>query len=117
MWGPGPAYGGTWQNVNIPGPFGALGAYFNATPCFQCVELAERFLSVVDGLAPVHANGAQVAMNYHAAYPNTQLFVNGSAGAIGHAPSTGDVISLSQYSGFVGTDGHVAVVTGSLVNG
>jgi hypothetical protein len=115
--GPGPAYGGTWQYVNLPGPFGALDGYFNATPGFQCVELAERYLAVVDGLAPVEANGAQVAMAYHAAYPQTRLFVNGSASAVGHAPVSGDVISLSGYSGFVGTDGHVAIVTGSHVNG
>jgi hypothetical protein len=115
--GPGPAYGGTWQYVSIPGPFGSYEGYFNATPGFQCVELAERYLAVVDGLDPVHANGAQVAMAYHAAYPSTRLVVNGSSGAIGHAPATGDVVSLSGYSGFVGTDGHVAIVTASDVDG
>jgi hypothetical protein len=114
--GPGPAYGGTWRFVNIPGPFGSLGAYFNATPGFQCVELAERFLSVVDGLRPVIANGAQVASNYHAVNPGTRLVVNGTSGAVGHAPAHGDVISLSSSSGF-GGDGHVAIVVSSRVDG
>ena len=54
-----------------PGPYGADIVYSNATPGFQCVELADRFLAVVDGLAPVFANGQQVAANYHAAYANT----------------------------------------------
>ncbi len=114
--GPGPAYGGTWQYVDVPGPFGALGTYFNATSGFQCVELAERYLAVVDGLAPVKANGATVAMNYHAAYPTTTLVRNGSPGAVGHAPAVGDVISFSWWEGFSGTDGHVAVVVRSSVD-
>jgi len=113
--GPGPAYGGTWRWVNIPGPFGSLVSYFNATPGFQCVELAERFLSVVDGLKPVMANGAQVAMNYHSAYPSTTLVVNGSPGAVRNPPKPGSVISLSSSSGF-GGNGHVAIVVKSHVD-
>jgi hypothetical protein len=114
--GPGPAYGGTWSYVSIPGPFGQSGRYYNATPGFQCVELAERYLAVIDGLGAVMANGAQVAVNYHAAYPATTLVVNGSRGAIGHAPAPGDVISFSYSSSFYGGDGHVAVVVSSQVN-
>ena len=115
--GPGPAYGGTWSYVDVPGPYGSLEAYFNATPGFQCVELAERYLSVVDGLSPVKANGAQVAENYHAANPlTTRLVVNGTKFAVGRAPAPGDVISLATSPQFFG-DGHVAVVVASHVNG
>ena len=115
--GPGPDNGGTYATITIPGPYGAFGYFFNATPGFQCVELAERFLAVADGLAPVLANGQQVAANYHAAYVNTALYVNGSRGAIGHAPIPGDVISFSNAPGFDSlAAGHVAVVDESSVN-
>lgn len=115
--GPAPNDGGTWQYVTLPGPYGSTGYFFNATAGFQCVELAERFLAVADGLAPVLANGQQVAANYHAAYPNTELYVNGSPGSIGHPPISGDVISFSDAPGFDGySDGHVAVVSSSSVN-
>ncbi len=113
--GPGPAYGGWGGYVNIPGPFGERGTYYNATPGFQCVELAERYLAVVDGLSPVRADGAQVAENYHAAYPRTTLVENGSRAAIGHPPRAGDVLSFSYTSSFSG-DGHVAVVVGARVD-
>ena len=115
--GPAPNDGGTWQYVTLPGPYGSLGYFFNATTGFQCVELAERFLAVADGLAPVLANGQQVAENYHSAYMNTQLYVNGSAQAVGHAPVDGDVISFSNAPDFEAfSDGHVAVVSSSSVN-
>ena len=115
--GPGPAYGGTWSYVGLPGPYGlSTETYYNATPGMQCVELAERFLAVSDGLAPVHANGAQVAMNYHAAYPQTKLYLNGTRTAIGHAPVAGDVISFSYSPDFYAGDGHVAVVVRSRVD-
>ncbi len=116
--GPGPAYGGTAAYVDLPGPGGSLAGYYNATPGFQCVELAERYLALVDGLAPVEANGDQVAANYHAAYPRSLLVVNGSPAAVGHAPVRGDVISFSLSPSFNDpTDGHVAVVVASAVNG
>lgn len=115
--GPGPGDGGTYADVTIPGPYGASGYFFNATPGFQCVELAERFLALADGLAPVLANGQQVARNYHAAYSNTSLYVNGSRSSIGHAPLAGDVISFSNAPGFDAWQaGHVAVVDRSSVN-
>ncbi len=115
--GPAPNDGGTWQYVTIPGPYGSTGYFFNATTGFQCVELAERFLSVADGLAPVLANGQQVAENYHSAYPNTSLYVNGSPRATAHAPVSGDVISFSNAPGFDAyTDGHVAIVSSSSVD-
>lgn len=115
--GAGPAYGGADGWVNIPGPYGATGTYYNATDGFQCVELAERFLALDDGLAPVKANGSTVAMNYHAAYPETGLVVNGSLGAVGHAPEPGDAISFGFSNDFASTgDGHVAVVVGSHVD-
>jgi hypothetical protein len=115
--GPGPDDGGSWASVEIPGPYGASGYFFNATTGFQCVELAERYLAVTDGLAPVLANGQQVAANYHAAYPNTQLYVNGSRGSIGHPPVAGDVISFSNAPGFDAySDGHVAIVSRSEVD-
>jgi len=113
--GPGPAYGGVGGYVNIPGPFGERGTYYNATPGFQCVELADRYLAVVDGLGAVKANGAQVAENYHAAYPATRLVRDGSRAAVGNAPRTGDVLSFSYSSSFSG-DGHVAVVIGASVD-
>lgn len=103
--------------MTIPGPYGAMGEYFNATAGFQCVELAERFLAVADGLAPVFANGQQVAANYHSTYASTELYLNGSASAVGHAPVAGDVISFSNAPGFDAvTDGHVAVVSSSAVD-
>jgi len=115
--GPGPDNGGTWLDVDLPGPYGADNVYFNATPGFQCVELADRFLAVVDGLAPVFANGQQVAASYHAAYTNTSLYVNGSSQAVGHPPVAGDVISFSDAPDFdAWTPGHVAVVTASSVD-
>jgi hypothetical protein len=115
--GPGPDNGGTWFDVDLPGPYGADRVYFNATPGFQCVELADRFLAIVDGLAPVFANGQQVAATYHAAYANTSLYVDGSPQAVGHPPVAGDVISFSDAPGFNGwSPGHVAVVTASSVD-
>jgi hypothetical protein len=115
--GPAPNDGGTWQYVTLPGPYGSTGYFFNATTGFQCVELAERFLALADGLPPVLANGQQVAANYHAAYANTELYVNGSRGAVGHPPVAGDVISFSNAPGFDAyTDGHVAVVSSSAVD-
>ncbi|MGB9112735.1 MAG: CHAP domain-containing protein [Acidimicrobiales bacterium] len=115
--GPAPNDGGSWQYVTLPGPYGSSGYFYNATTGFQCVELAERYLAVADGLAPVLANGQQVAANYHAAYSNTQLYVNGSRAAIGHPPVPGDVISFSDAPGFDAyDDGHVAVVSSSSVN-
>lgn len=118
--GPGPDYGGTWAYVVQPGPDGSVGRrYYNATPGFQCVELADRWLAVGEGLAPVLAEGSQVAMNYHAAYPGrTELVLNGSAGAVDHPPVAGDVISFSEVADFQDpTDGHVAVVVASQVDG
>jgi hypothetical protein len=117
--GPGPDYGGSWAYVDQPGPSGDVGArFYNATPGFQCVELADRYLAVADGLAPVLAEGSQVAANYHAAYPTkTRLVLNGSPGAVGHPPVAGDVISFSEVSDFQDpTDGHVAVVVSSRVD-
>ncbi len=115
--GPGPNNGGTWSMVDLPGPYGTQHGYFNATEGFQCVELADRFLAVVDGLTPVFANGQQVAANYHAAYANTRLYVNGSPGAVAHPPVKGDVISFSDAPGFDGwSPGHVAVVSASSVD-
>lgn len=115
--GPGPAYGGSWSYVDLPGPGGSLGRYYNATPGFQCVELAERYLALVDGLPPVKAEGSTVAANYHKAYPDSRLTVNGTPGAVGHAPVAGDVISFSLVPSFLDpTDGHVAVVVHSAVD-
>lgn len=115
--GIGPAYGGTDSYVDLPGPGGATTGYYGATPGFQCVELAERFLAVVYGLAPIEANGESVAANYHAAYPDSSLYVNGSSAAVGHAPQPGDVLSVASVPSFQGyNDGHVAVVVKSDVD-
>jgi hypothetical protein len=103
--------------VDLPGPYGTENGYFDATEGFQCVELAKRFLAVVDGLTPVFGNGQQVAANYHAAYANTRLYVNGSSEAVGHPPVEGDVISFSDAPGFDSwSPGHVAVVSASSVD-
>lgn len=116
--GPGPDYGGTWSYVDIPGPTGRTnGWYYNATPGFQCVELAERYLAVADGFAPLKAEGSTVAEVYHANYRGTRLVVNGTKGAVGFAPKKGNVISFSLVPSFQDpTDGHVALVVGSSVN-
>ena len=115
--GAGPAYGGSYSFVDLPGPYGSLDRYYNATPGFQCVELADRYLAVVDGLAPVFADGSVVVQHYHAAYPATKVVVNGSAGAVGHAPVAGDVISFGTVPSFSGGGaGHVAVVVRSFVD-
>jgi hypothetical protein len=114
--GPGPVDGGSWRFVVEPGEDGTVGAGDqDATPGFQCVELADRWLAVGEGLAPVLAEGSQVAMNYHAAYPRrTTLVLNGSPAAVGHPPTAGDVISFSQVPDFDDpSDGHVAVVVWS----
>jgi hypothetical protein len=115
--GPGPDYGGSWQYVDLPGPGGAMDAFYNATPGFQCVELAERWLAVADGLAPQHAEGSLVAAVYHAAFSRSTLVVNGSSGAVGHPPVRGDVISFSLVPSFEDpSDGHVAIVVHSSVD-
>jgi hypothetical protein len=114
--GPGASYGSSSAWIDIPGPYGSLGTYYNATPGFQCVELAERFLAVAAGLAPVKANGAQVALAYHAAYPATGLVLNGSNAAVGNPPVAGSVISFSSSPDFYADDGHVAVVVNSSVD-
>lgn len=115
--GPGPAYGGTLAEIVLPGPGGTMGRYYNATPGFQCVELAERYLAVVDHLAPVEADGSTLAASYHAAYPASRLTVNGTPGAVGHPPVAGDAISFSLVPSFEDpTDGHVAVVVHSAVD-
>ena len=63
------------------------------------------------------ANGQQVAANYHAAYANTRLYVNGSRQAVAHPPVKGDVISFSDAPGFDSwSPGHVAVVSASSVD-
>ena len=114
--GPGPSYGGSWSNVDLPGPGGSFAQYYNATPGFQCVELAERWLALGEDLAPVPANGDQVAASYHAAYPRSLLVRSGTAAAVGHAPVAGDVISFSTSPSFEDpSDGHVAVVVASHV--
>jgi hypothetical protein len=103
--------------VNLPGPGGLPDTEVEATPGFQCVELAERFLAVIFGLSPVLADGESVAANYHAAYPGTKLYVNGTSSAVGHPPEPGDVLSLSEDPSFHGADdGHVAVVVESSVD-
>ena len=103
--------------VSIPGPYGATNQYYNATPGFQCVEFTDRFLAVADGFGAVMANGSEVVMNYHAAYPNTTVVVNGTAGAVGHPPTAGDALSFSTTPSFYdATDGHTAVVVSSRVN-
>ena len=78
---------------------------------FQCVELAERYLWVKEGWAPINSSdGAQVVKNY-AAQHSLPIVQNGA----GQAPAVGAVMSFSSTSTFSDV-GHVAVVTASSVN-
>ncbi len=79
---------------------------------WQCVELSERFLWAIDGLAPVFGNtmdGATLVSLYHAANPSVAVGVPGP----GSVPEPGDVISLGPGGAVDPSFGHTAVVISS----
>lgn len=89
--------------TNGPTPFDSDG-----TQSFQCVELSERFLWAIDGLAPIfgsNVDGTDLVSLYHSAHPSI------AAGSPGPSslPQPGDVMSFSP-GGDVGSAGHTAVV-------
>ena len=88
-----------------------------ATPGYQCVEFAERYLYYVfDATMGSSTNGDQIVDHYVAKYPS--LFVAIGNGSVGQAPVQGDVISFSKVASFnSGSGGHTAVVQSSRVNG
>jgi CHAP domain len=81
----------------------------NGTASFQCVELSERFLWAVDGLAPVFGSdvdGADLVALYHSAHPSIAV---GSPGP-SSLPQPGDVMSFSEGGDIDTSAGHTAVV-------
>ncbi len=99
--GPTPAGGG--DKIFLPG-----GKNNFVDDGFQCVELAERYLYLRYGWAPIdRTNGAELVKRYAGAHPSVGIVKNGTSGQL---PAVGDVMSFSRYSDFTGT-GHVAVVT------
>ena len=87
-----------------------------ATPGYQCVEFAERYLYYQYGVTMgIGTNGDQVVAHYGAQYPS--LFSVIANGAVNQAPAQGDVLSFSTTPSFnSGTGGHTAVVESSGVN-
>ena len=96
--------GAAFDNVYACGPATGLGDVYDPAPnAFQCVELANRFESVVYGEPIVYANGNGVVAALHA---RDGVPIEGPAP--GQLPAPGDVISMSQNGA---APGHVAVVT------
>lgn len=80
----------------------------NGTASFQCVELSERFLWAIHGLAPIFGSdvdGADLVSLYHSAHPSIGTGAPGPSAL----PQAGDVISFSP-GGEIGSAGHTAVV-------
>ena len=75
---------------------------------WECVEYSMRFLYLMYGIHPYHANGSQVVWNY----PGSELLKIGN-GVAGYAPVPGDVLSYGSTSTF----GHTSVVTASNIDG
>jgi len=97
--------GASFDNVFACGPSLYYGDIFDPYPnAFQCVELVNRFESVVYGKGVVYADGAAFVQTLHA-----QFGVPVEGPKPGQLPSAGDVISLSRNGAL---PGHVAVVTG-----
>jgi Pentapeptide repeats (8 copies)/CHAP domain len=120
-WTPFCAGGGATTVINVLnevpacGPAGSDNIYLPdgkgpTYPGFQCVELAERYLYVTQGLTPINStNGDELVKNYGATdhIPVVQ-------DDTGQLPQVGAVISFAKTSSFSddGTDvGHVAIVT------
>ncbi len=98
--GPLPIDGGTNYLVRFYG--GAWGEYE-----WQCVELAMRYLYLVDGVGPYSANGSQVVWDY----TGTALRQIGNGTAY-EAPVPGAILSYGSTS----TSGHTSVVSSVSVN-
>jgi hypothetical protein len=105
----------SYDNVWACGPDDTKGATpfdSNGTQSFQCVELSERFLWAIDGLAPIFGDdvdGATVVSLYHSAHPSIAV---GSPGP-SSLPQPGDVISFGGGGEIDPSTGHTAVVVGA----
>jgi len=102
------SYDNVWacgpDDTTGPTPFDS-----NGTASFQCVELSERFLWAVDGLAPIFGSdvdGAALVSLYHSAHPSVAV---GSPGP-SSLPQPGDVMSFSEGGDIDSSAGHTAVV-------
>jgi hypothetical protein len=91
--------------VPASGPY--QGFFEDAPYGYQCVELANRFVFDLWGLAPINANGNNYASTLSSAR-HVPLVANGTAGQP-YLP--GDVVSFTGTGAL--RDGHVAVVMGS----
>jgi len=102
----------SYENVWACGPDDTTGPTpfdSNGTASFQCVELSERFLWAVDGLAPIFGSdvdGAALVSLYHSAHPSVAV---GSPGP-SSLPQPGDVMSFSEGGDIDSSAGHTAVV-------
>jgi hypothetical protein len=102
----------SYENVWACGPDDTLGPTpfdSNGTASFQCVELSERFLWAVDGLAPIFGSdvdGAALVSLYHSAHPSIAV---GSPGP-SSLPQPGDVMSFTEGGDIDSSAGHTAVV-------
>jgi hypothetical protein len=119
--------GGHWlvTALSVPacGPTGATRIYLTAngtsnstfTEGFQCVELADRFLYVSRGWAPLSSTNGDQAVAHYAAAHGVAIVPDPT---VGKSPAVGTIISFSNSSSFNSADGgHVAVVTATSVNG
>lgn len=98
VWACGPVY------TKGPTPFDS-----NGTESFQCVELSERFLWAIYGLAPIfgsNVDGATIVSLYHQAHPSIEVGTPSPSSL----PGPGDVISLGPGGGSDAQFGHTAVV-------
>jgi hypothetical protein len=102
------SYDSVWacgpDDTTGPTPFDS-----NGTASFQCVELSERFLWAVDGLAPIFGSdvdGAALVSLYHSAHPSVAV---GSPGP-SSLPQPGDVMSFNEGGDIDSSAGHTAVV-------
>jgi hypothetical protein len=78
---------------------------------WECVELAQRFMAQVYGVAAYGANGVGVVSNYRTSYGgNLVTIANGTAG---RAPVPGDIVSFRTTRNIYG---HVAVIASSTVD-
>jgi hypothetical protein len=76
---------------------------------WECVELAQRFMGQIYGVAAYGANGYSVVSNYKTAYGGSLTKITNPS--TGKSPQPGDVISFGTTS-----PGHVAVVTANTVD-
>jgi hypothetical protein len=102
----------SYDNVWACGPDDTIGPTpfdSNGTASFQCVELSERFLWAIDGLAPIFGGGVDgntLVSLYHSAHPSIAV---GSPGP-SSLPKPGDVMSFNEGGDIDSSAGHTAVV-------